>query len=338
MRAVKLDCSNGGGQVLRTGLALSTILKTPVEFDNIRASRPKPGLQAQHLAGVKALEKMGGKTKYAAIGSQKMIFNPPEKIDFGKINIDIGTAGSITLVMQTLLLPLAFSGAKRTVEIKGGTHVAWSPPFEHFEKVFLPAAAKFGVRAECVLKKHGFYPQGGGVVEITVHPCKQLKPVELLKRGKLKSIEGISAVANLPIEIAGRQKKSSLNTLAVQNVSLKIQSKTVDASGQGTYVFLQANYEHGNAGFSALGEKGKPAERVGEEVARKFLEFQTSDYAVDEHLGDQLIPLTALAQGKSVIRAKKTEHLLSNASACEKLLGVKFSISETVEVEGKGML
>jgi len=178
MNVIDLDCSIGGGQVLRTGLALATVLKKLVEFDNIRSNRPKPGLQAQHLAGVRALEQMGAKTKGAEIGSQKLSFTPPERIDFDKISLDIGTAGSITLVMQTLLLPLAFSGEKRIVEIKGGTHVSWSPPFDYFQKVFLPSAAKFGLHAECILKKHGFYPQGNGAVEITVHPCKTLKSAD----------------------------------------------------------------------------------------------------------------------------------------------------------------
>ena len=258
--------------------------------------------------------------------SQKIAYAPPEKIESEKISLDIGTAGSVTLLMQTLLLPLAFSDAKRTVEITGGTHVAWSPPFEYFEKVFLPSAAKFGIRAECSLEKRGFYPQGEGIAEITVHPCGSLQPAEFLERGELKSIEGVSAAANLPAEIAERQKKSVLKTLVSQSVPPKIKVESVDAQGQGTYVFLRANYEHCNAGFSALGERGKPAERVGEEAAQKFLEFHASNECVDEHLGDQLVPLMALAQGKSSILTAKTEHLLSNVAACEKFLPAKFSL------------
>lgn len=331
----EIDCSTGGGQVLRTGLALATLLKKPIAFENVRSTRPKPGLQAQHLAGVKALEQMGGKTKGAQIGSQKMFYAPPEKIDFDKISVDVGTAGSITLVMQTLFLPLAFSEGKRVVEIKGGTHVAWSPAFEYFQKVFLPAAAKFGIRAECSLKKHGFYPQGGGIAEITVHPCEKLEAAGFSQRGKLESVKGISAVANLPVEIAERQKKSVLKALVSENINPKIEVESVEAQGQGTYVFLQAGFEHCNAGFSALGERGKPADKVGEEAVQKLLEFNTSAYAVDEHLGDQLVPLMALARGKSVAKTKKTEHLLSNIRVCESLLGVKFSDAGEVEVEGK---
>ena len=273
---------------------------------------------------------MGGKAEGAQTGSQKISYTPPEKIDFEKISLDIGTAGSVTLVMQTLLLPLAFSGEKRTVELTGGTHVAWSPPFEYFEKVFIPAAAKFGIRAECSLKKYGFYPQGGGIAEIIVHPCEKLKPAEFLERGELKSIEGISAAANLPAEIAERQKKSALKQLVAQDISPKIKVESVNAEGQGTFVFLQANYGNSIAGFSALGEKGKPAEKVGEEVAQKFLEFNNSAEAVDEHLGDQLIPLMALAEGKSAIRTKKTEHLLANIAVCEKLLDVRFTVDGSI--------
>src|SRR3989344_1731546 len=124
--AIKLDCAIGGGQVLRTALALSTLLKKPVEFDNIRKNRPNPGLQAQHLTSVKALERMGAETKGASIGSQKMLFSPPERIDFEKISLDVGTAGSVTLVLQTLFLPLAFSQTQKTIQVKGGTQVKWS--------------------------------------------------------------------------------------------------------------------------------------------------------------------------------------------------------------------
>ncbi|MFH1056646.1 MAG: RNA 3'-terminal phosphate cyclase [Candidatus Micrarchaeota archaeon] len=341
-KIVFLDCSSGGGQLVRTALTLSTILKIPVEFENIRKNRPNPGLQAQHLAGVKALEQMGAKTKNAVIGASKMSFIPPEKIDFEKLFLDVGTAGSVTLVMQTLLLPLVFSNSAKTVEIKGGTHVKWSPTADYFEKVFLPSARKFGVNAKMRLLKHGFYPQGGGIIEITVKPSRKLSSTEFLGKGKLETLEGISAVSNLPLEIAERQKKSILKTLVSENISPKIKVESVQSESQGTFVFLQAGFETITAGFSSLGEKGKPADKVGEECALKFLEFSNSQESVDEHLGDQLIPIMALAGGKSSINAKLTDHFLSNIRVCEQFLPVKFSVEGrtgeigSVEVEGIG--
>ena len=326
---VHLDCSIGGGQVLRTGIALSTILKTPVEFENIRVNRPKPGLQAQHLTGIKALEQMGAKTSGALIGSQKMMYTPPGENALEHLSLDVGTAGSVTLVLQTLFLPLAFSKTPKTIEISGGTHVNWSPTTGYFSQAFLPMAKKFGIDATLKTTRYGFYPKGGGIVEFTVNPCKELRVNSFLEKGKLKSLEGVSAQSNLMQEIAERQKKSVLKALVSLNERPKIKVENVDSTGQGTFVFLEANYENSVAGFSSLGEMRKPAETIGKEAAEMFLEFHNSPAAIDAHLGDQLIPPMALAKGKSEIRAKITEHLLSNIKVCEHFLPIKF------KVEGK---
>ena len=323
---VKLDCSAGGGQVFRTALSLSTLTHTSVELVNIRSTRPYPGLQAQHLTGVKAFEMLGAKTKNAKIGSTTMTFSPPEEITLDEMELDVGTAGSVTLVMQSLFLPLVLSGKETKVKIHGGTHVKWSPPTDYFEKVFLPTAEKFGASAKMETLRYGFYPQGGGLIEVKIQPAKVLKPMVLLEKGKLESVEGVSGVANLPLEIAERQKKSVLKNLVSLPISPQIKSESLEAISQGTFVFLKADYENSAAGFSSLGEKGKPAEKVGEEAAKAFLEFNPSTACVDEHLGDQLIPLMALAKGKSSIKAKITEHLLSNVWVCEQFLPAKFSV------------
>lgn len=333
------DCSIGGGQVLRTGVALATLLKKPVEFHNIRASRPKPGLQAQHLAGVKALEMLGAKTQGAELGSTRMFFTPPKKIGEKRISLDIGTAGSVVLVMQTLLLPLAFSGEKRVVEVTGGTHVPFAPPFEYFQNIFLPTAEKFGLNANAELLQHGFYPKGGGKARFTIEPCAKLNALSITDRGSLARVTGVSKAGGLPLEIAERQKKSALKKLFAGNIDAKIGVSQVNALSPGTHVFLKAEYENSVAGFSALGEKGKPAEAVGEEAAQKLLEFHSSGMAVDEHLADQLIPLMALAQGKSSMKCRENDHLASSIRACEGFLGVKFSHEaekQLVEVEGTG--
>ncbi len=323
---MKLDCSAGGGQVLRTALTLSALTRTPLDLVNIRSTRPNPGLQAQHLTGVKAFEKLGAKTKNASIGSTSMQFIPPEEIGLEKIELDVGTAGSVTLVMQSLFLPLVFSGKKAEVKIKGGTHVKWSPPTDYFEKVFIPAAEKFGVKASIETIRYGFYPQGGGIAVLKTEPVESLKPVKLLEKGRLEKIEGVSAVANLPLKIAERQKASVLKNLVSLSASTKIKVETAKAISPGTFVFLKADYENSVAGFSSLGERGKTAEKVGEEAAKAFSEFDSSQACIDEHLGDQLIPLMSLAEGKSTIKAKITEHLLSNVWVCEQFLPAKFSV------------
>lgn len=326
MQDLLLDCSIGGGQVLRTGLALATLSKNKTFFKNIRANRPKPGLQAQHLAGVRALEMLGAETRGASIGSTELAFTPPGEITRDKVVLDIGTAGSVTLVMQTLLLPLALSGEKKVVEITGGTHVPFAPQFDYFQEVFLPAAGKFGIKAKAELLQYGFYPKGGGKARFTIEPCGKLRATSFIEKGKLVRATGVSKACELPLEIAERQKKSALKKLSESGIDAEIEALQGKALSPGTFVFLKAEYENSVAGFSALGEKGKPAEKVGEEAATKLLEFNSSENAVDEHLADQLIPLMALTQGKSEIRAKKTEHLLSNVAVCEKLLNVKFEI------------
>ncbi len=339
MQELRLDCAMGGGQVLRTGLALATLLKKKTYFENIRANRPKPGLQAQHLAGVRALEMLGAETRGASIGSTELVFTPPQSITRDKIVLDVGTAGSVTLVMQTLLLPLAFSGEKRVVEITGGTHVPFAPPFDYFQSIFLPAAEKFGIRAKAELLQHGFYPKGGGKARFTIEPCGKLHATGFIERGKLARVTGVSKACELPLEIAERQKKSALKKLFARDIDTKIEASQGNALGPGTFVFLKAEYENSVAGFSALGEKGKPAESVGEEAAQRLLEFHASDAAVDEHLADQLIPLMALAQGKSVIAAMESDHASSSMRVCESFLGTKFyhdAENRLIQTEGAG--
>lgn len=311
--------------MLRTALALASVTKTPLELANVRSTRPKPGLQAQHLTAIKAFELLGAKVKGAELGSQSIEFRPPDEINEKEIELDVGTAGSTTLVMQSLFLPLCLAEKSITVKIKGGTHVKWAPTTDYFSQVFLPAAARMGLHAFLEVERHGFYPVGGGIAVLKTKPSKSAKGLEISDKGKLVSLEGISA-ASLPIEVAERQKTSAMKILF--DYSPKISVEQWNADCPGTSFFLKAQYENSVAGFTSLGEKGKPAETVGKEAANSFLDFNSSNETVDEHLADQLLALACVAKGKTRFNAKPTAHLLSNASVCRTMTNREIEIEE----------
>lgn len=328
---------SGGGQILRTALALSALTQNSFELKNIRQNRPNPGLQAQHCTCVSASRKIcSAKVDGNEVGSQNLVFQP-NKVKAGGYSFDVGTAGSVSLVFQSLFLPLALAGKESRIKITGGTHVKWAPTADYVEKVFLPS-----IHSQSAFRvlQNGFYPQGGGFVDAEIKPL-ELKPLRFLERGKLKKIAGVSAVANLPLEIAKRQKLSALKKLS--GFDAKIAEEIAVAISPGTFLFLLAEYENAIAGFSALGEKGKRAEAVGSEAADAFLRFDSSSACIDEHLGDQLIPFMALAKGKSEISALLTPHLLTNVKTCEQFLECGFEIKGnagevgSVSVEGLGL-
>lgn len=313
---ITIDASKGGGQVLRTALTLATALNKPVEITGIRANRPNPGLQPQHLACINALAELAGaKTSGASQHSTKIEFTPSGKINEIK-NIDVGTAGSVCLVAQCLLPVMLSSEKEFEVEITGGTHVNWSPSFEYFNEVFLPALRTMGCFTTTELIRNGFYPVGGGKIILKTNPSK-FKSIKLLERGALKKITGESFSTTSIASVAGKQKTSLLRGLV--DFELKVTEKNSDADSPGSFVFLKAEYENAIAGFTSLGERMKPSETVAKEAADALRDFNTSTYAVDEHLADQLMIYCAIAKGKTIINAKATEHIQSNASTINAL-------------------
>jgi len=330
---LKIDGSygEGGGQILRTSLALSILTHQPIEIFNIRAKRKNPGLQAQHLAAVLAALKISqAKVSGAKIGSKILRFEPKE-IKPGKYEFDIGTAGSTTLVAQTILLPLAFAKSPSQVLIIGGTHNPLAPPFHYFSEIFLPMVEKLGIKSEAKLEKYGFYPKGKGRIRLFIQPIKELKTGNFLERGKLIEISGLSVVANLPIEIAKRQKKALINHLKfLEKIDEeKIKIEEVKAFSPGTFVFLKAKFENVLTGFSSLGEKGKPAEKVGQETAENFFHYYQSNKALDPYLADQIILYLALAKKPfSFTVSFLSNHLLTHIWLLEKFLNVKIKIDQ----------
>ena len=314
---IEIDGSygEGGGQILRTALAYSAILKIPIHIKNIRASRKNPGLGNQHLAAVNALARISGATVEGnKIGSQTLTFIPRE-IRPGDYEFKIETAGSVTLLLQTIFLPLCLAQGDSTLTLVGGTHVPWSPPFHYFSQVLLPTLRPMKVSAEAMIEKWGFYPKGGGRVQLRISPIDGPKSISLVERGLLKKIRGISAIANLPKHVVERQKEQALRRIRGE---LEIDPEIAIVSdapsiGQGSFLLLLAEYEGIVVGFSSLGAKGKPAEKVADEAVDFLKNYLESDGCVDPHLADQLVPFMALAKGNSCFTTTQmTGHLLTN--------------------------
>jgi RNA 3'-terminal phosphate cyclase (ATP) len=335
----------GGGQVLRTSLTLSALLGEPMRIENIRAKRRKPGLQAQHLTGVWAIAEIcDAELKSADLGSLTLTFKPQSPPRAGEYSFDVaearkgGSAGATSLVFQTLLLPLAFAPGQSRLTIRGGTHVAWSPPFHYLKHVYLPILARMGLEARVEIEKWGWYPIGRGEMTATIRGRKEsrLSGLDLVERGELKRLWGISATSNLASHIGQRQKKRAVGTLRKHGFDPRIEIVDAPSPGQGTVVLLVAEYENAVAGFSSLGERGKPAEKVAEEACREFITYHQSGACLDKHLADQLILPLTLASGPSAFTTCEiTQHLLTNVWVVEQFLDVRFEIEGEEGQRGK---
>lgn len=303
----------GGGQVLRTATALSAFLGVPVRIQNIRANRKKPGLRPQHLTAVKALQEIcRAKVEGAAIGSRELVFNPGP-LRSGEYRFEVGTAGSTSLVLQALLLPLAFSEGPSRVTIIGGTHVPWSPPFHYLERVFLPAMARMGIQVALRIPNWGWYPQGGGEIRAEIEPTGCLKPLQLNQVWKPDWIQVLLASSRLPGHIRQREKEQIEERLTRQGLAADFEVVEGPSPGPGNMAFIAAGSAQGWAGFTSLGRKGKRAEEVADEGVDQLLDFLQSGAAAEEHLADQLIPYLALATGPSEIRVPRiSSHLETN--------------------------
>lgn len=332
---LRLDASHGegGGQILRTALALSVALGRPVALTRIRASRPRPGLQPQHLLAVRALAAVSGAAVEGdALDSTALRFAPGpvqgggHLFDVGAIR---GSAGSVALVFQALLLPLLLAPAPSRLVIRGGTHVPWSPTVHYLDRVFLPALASIGIAAGVRLMRWGWYPRGGGEIEADVRPAAGWQGLGWTARAARPSISGVSAVSRLPLAIAERQRLQMLRRLAARGLEAEI--ALVDdreALGPGTLAFLAVAGEGARAGFSSLGRRGVRAEAVADEAADQLLAYLDGGAAVDEHLADQLVPFLALARSPSVLTATtRSSHLETVAWVVEQFLPARVEIT-----------
>ncbi|MBD3383065.1 MAG: RNA 3'-phosphate cyclase [candidate division Zixibacteria bacterium] len=339
---IRVDGSygEGGGQILRTSLMLSTHLGKPLEIINIRKNRRTPGLMPQHLTAVRACQKIcGAEVKGDSYRSEKLYFRPG-KVRPGKYSFDIAaekrSAGSAALVLQTMALPLFLVKGGSTIKVKGGTHVPWSPPATYLKQVFFPMLARLGLYSNIKILRWGFYPEGGGELLLQIKRSSQkIKCLDFSERGKLKRVTGLSAVANLPNSIAERQKKRALEMLREHGLRANIATKEARSRGKGTVLFLTAEYENVVAGFSRLGEKGKAAEIVAEEACQDMIDFNGKNVAIGHNLADQILPYLALTRNKFVLNVSNlTTHLLTNLWVISRFLDVQIDIKGPRDLPG----
>ena len=325
----------GGGQILRTALALAMITQKNIVIKNIRAGRKKPGLQPQHLACVKAaVEVCQGKVSGDRPGSTEIEFSPGP-ISPGRYRFDIRTAGSACLLGQMLSLPLAMTGAGSALTIRGGTHVPWSPLYPYLDRQWRPHLAECGIHVRTTLGQAGFYPQGGGQIQLVTRPVSRIDPLVRLERGSLRRIRGEAVAANLDQNIARRMKLHALRTLENVCRDSKITTPVLVSANPGAYIFLVAEFDNGKICASALGERGKRAELVVEEALAELLDGIDSGGAVDRFLADQLLLPLVFAEAQSALKtARITGHLVTNAEIVQKFLPGRIQIEGNMDEPG----
>lgn len=328
---IHIDGSHGegGGQIIRTSLALSLITGKPFRADKVRAGREKPGLQKQHLMSITAATTIGeAETTGATLGSRQFTFRPG-KIKPGDYQFHIGTAGSTGLVMQTILPPLLSCNEASNITIEGGTHNPWAPPFDFLEHTFLPVLRLAGPEVTPELLQYGFYPIGGGEVRYRIMP-QQLRPFHLDEVSSDYRMNCRIAVVNLPIHIAERE----IDTLQRELPELKAEGnrfdivQPVNCKGQGNYIALHIDRGALVETVTAIGGKGIRAEEVANSVAREAKAYIECGAPVGEHLADQLLIPMALAGGGSYTTGELTMHTRTNIEVIKKFLEVEITTTE----------
>jgi RNA 3'-terminal phosphate cyclase (ATP) len=320
---IEIDGSfgEGGGQIVRTAVALSAVKGAPVRITRIREGRTNPGLSPQHATAILALaEVTDAKTEGVKPRSSEITIRPGV-IRGGRREIDIGTAGSITLLLECLLPALVFADSPTTLTVRGGTDVKWSPTIDYLSRVALPAFAEFGVRSHLTCERRGYYPRGGGVATLEVVPGR-LKRADLLAV-EPRHVEGTSHSSNLPEHVARRQSEAAMEVLERAGFEAKIKCETNTLPSTGSGITLWS----GRKGASALGERGLPAEKVGASAAGDMTAELRSKAAVDRYLADQLVPYLALAGG-SYTSPEVSRHASTNIWTATRFLDVEISVEE----------
>ncbi len=324
----------GGGQILRTACALSAVTKKPCRVFNIRNGREKTGLMPQHLLGIRALSQLcNGKLEGDFLGSEEIKFYPDE-IQVKDLNIKIETAGSITLVLQTLILPSLFAYSTNSGQISpvkitfegGATDTFFSPTMDYFQYVFLKMVEKMDVKVEVNIIKRGYYPEGGAKVEVIIYPAK-IKNLNLVERGDLKRILAVSGASESlrDRKVAERQIAGVREVLGKLKLPVEERVKYYETECPGSQITLAAEFENTVIGADALGKLGKRAEDIGKEAGLELLQEQKSGACLDKYSADQILPYMALAQGKSQVSVSEiTKHSQTNIWVIEKFLDGKF--------------
>ncbi len=339
----------GGGQILRTTLALAAVLNREVRIYNIRAGRSEPGLRPQHLTAVRAIAEIcSASLEGLEVGSTEFVFRPGTRKS-GQFRFDIGTAGSITLVLQNLMPVFTFLRGRVEIDITGGTDVKWSPPVDYVRLVTLPTLAKMGYQGTLQVARRGYYPKGGGKVRFEAVPQTILNPITELERGEVIKVIGVSHSVGLPRHVAERQAAAAERVvlergLPAPQIAIDI-SQGESGLGPGSGIVLCALTSRGGVlGADCLGERGKPAEEVGSTAGKMLVEELDSNGFLDRHMGDMIIPYMSLAEGISEISVTcVTQHTITNVKVAEQVAGVHFdSVGEIgqagrLRVKGVGL-
>jgi RNA 3'-terminal phosphate cyclase (ATP) len=331
----------GGGQILRTALTLSVITGRHVRIHNIRSARKNPGLAAQHLTAVRAAGVLcRAEIAGDALGSQELYFAPAARAQAEEYAFDVaaarvgGSAGSVNLVLQTILLPLALAPGESRVLLHGGTHLPMSPSYDYVRDVWLPTLARIGVVATVELDAWGWYPIGRGQVRATIvggeRRDRPLLPLDCIERGRLRRVSGRAVAANLPAHIPQRMSDRAGALLEPLGAEIAIGAERVRAACAGAGIFLVADYDAIRCGFTGLGEPGKPSELVAEEAVGLLLRHHASDAALEEHLSDQMLLPLALARSPSTFSVDRVSlHLRTNAWVIEQFGLARTSFAQT---------
>ncbi len=346
MHILTVDGSQGegGGQILRTSLSLSMITGRAFRLINVRAGRRNPGLLPQHLSALRAAANItGANISGDYLGSSEVTFSPAHSVCPGSYTVDVaetaghGSAGSVTLILQTLAIPLAFGERQSTLTLRGGTHVEWSPPLDHITDSYIPLLHQAGYQITAELINWGWYPVGKGEImcRVSARPSKGQvcwpRPIQAVSRGTLHRISGRAVAANLPSHIPQRMAAQACTSLASVGVPLEIEAQSVRAACAGAGIFFLAEYRDTPASFSAYGRLGKPSEAVADQAVAAFQEHHFSQASIERHLADQLLLPLAFAVGSSEFTvAKPTNHLKTNAWTIGQFEVADISIIESV--------
>lgn len=317
----------GGGQVLRTSLALSILTGTPMRLRNIRARRSRPGLMRQHLTSVHAAAAISkARIEGAEVGSCEISFEPGP-VQPGDYRFDIGTAGSSTLILQTILPALLYASGPTTVTIEGGTHNVMAPPFEFLDRAFLPLIRRMGARVEAVLERSGFYPAGGGRITARVHPVPRLSGLTILERGEVFELRGTALISSLPRHIAERELRHVEQETGWDSSALEI--REVESPGPGNVLLLEVESEAVTEVFAGFGEKGVRAEEVADRALREMDRYLAAGVPVGEHLADQLLLPLALAGSGAYATLPLSLHAKTQIDLIPQFLDVRISVEES---------
>jgi RNA 3'-terminal phosphate cyclase (ATP) len=330
MLSIDGSYGEGGGQILRTSLALSLITGRPFRVFNVRARREKPGLQRQHLTAVTAAAAIGtARVEGAHIGSKEFTFEPGA-ITPGEYKFSIGTAGSTMLVLQAVLPPLLLADAPSLLLFEGGTHNIMAPPFEFIRKSFLPLVNRTGPTVTVELQRYGFYPPGGGRFNVYVEPASELRRLDLLERGAILSERARALCVNLPAHVGERELAVASEQLGWTPDQLQLETST-NAISPGNVFTVEIASETLTEVFTGIGERGVPAERIASRAIHEAKRYLDAGAPVGCHLADQLLIPMALARGGSYVTQTPTPHTTTNIEVIKKFLPVEITTTQLTE-------